>query len=59
MAEAEACKQSGDAKTIIFNLSGHGHFDMASYDNYMAGNLEDYAYPEEKIRESMAHLPKM
>jgi hypothetical protein len=32
---------------------------MASYDNYMAGNLEDYAYPEEKIRESMAHLPKM
>jgi len=59
VAEAEACKQSGDAKTIIFNLSGHGHFDMASYDNYMAGNLEDYAYPEEKIRESMAHLPKM
>ncbi|GAB4247475.1 MAG: TrpB-like pyridoxal phosphate-dependent enzyme [Thermoleophilia bacterium] len=59
VAEAEACKQSGDAKTIVFNLSGHGHFDMAAYDNYLAGNLEDFAYPEEKIKESMAHLPKV
>jgi tryptophan synthase beta chain len=57
--EAEACKQSGDEKTILFNLSGHGHFDMAAYDAYFSGKLEDYAYPEEKIRESMANLPKV
>ncbi len=55
---AEQCKQSGDAKTIVFNLSGHGHFDMAAYDNYLSGNLEDYSYPEEKIKASMANLPK-
>jgi tryptophan synthase beta chain len=56
---AEECKQSGDEKTILFNLSGHGHFDMASYDNYLDGKLEDYAYPEEKIKEAMKNLPKV
>ncbi len=54
---AEECKQSGEAKTILFNLSGHGHFDMAAYDQYLDGKLEDYAYPEEKIREAMKNLP--
>ena len=56
---AEDCRQSGDEKTILFNLSGHGHFDMASYDNYLDGKLEDFAYPEEKIKESMKNLPKI
>ena len=56
---ADHCKQSGEAKTILFNLSGHGHFDMAAYDNYLAGNLQDYAYPEEKVREAQAHLPQV
>jgi tryptophan synthase beta chain len=56
---AEECKQSGDEKTILFNLSGHGHFDMAAYDAYFSGRLEDYAYPEDKIRESMKNLPKV
>ena len=56
---ADQCKQSGEAKTILFNLSGHGHFDMAAYDNYLAGNLQDYAYPEEKVREAQAHLPQV
>lgn len=56
---AEECKQSGDEKTILFNLSGHGHFDMASYDRYLEGNIEDYAYPEEKIKEAMKNLPKV
>ena len=56
---AEECKQSGDEKTILFNMSGHGHFDMASYDNYLDGKLEDYAYPEEKIKEAMKNLPKV
>ena len=54
---ADECTQSGDAKTILFNLSGHGYFDMASYDAYLDGKLEDYAYPEEKIKEAMKKLP--
>ena len=57
--EALACKQSGEAKTILFCLSGHGHFDMGSYDKYLAGQLEDYAYPEEKVKEALAHLPQV
>jgi len=56
---AEECKQSGDEKVILFNLSGHGHFDMGAYDAFFDGKLEDYAYPEEKIRESMKHLPQV
>jgi len=56
---AEECKQSGDEKTILFNLSGHGHFDMAAYDNYLDGKLEDYAYPEERVKEAMKNLPKV
>lgn len=57
--EALACKESGEAKTILFNLTGHGHFDMASYDKYLAGELEDYEYPEEAIEAAMARLPKV
>ena len=57
--EALRCKESGEAKTLFFNLSGHGHFDMASYDRYFSGQLEDFSYPEEAIRESLAHLPKV
>ena len=57
--EALRCKESGEAKTLFFNLSGHGHFDMASYDKYFAGELEDYAYPEEAIRQALDHLPKV
>ena len=54
---ADECTQSGDAKTILFNLSGHGYFDMPSYDAYLDGEPEDYAYPEEKIKEAMKKLP--
>jgi tryptophan synthase beta chain len=57
--EALHCKETGEPKTILFNLSGHGHFDMSSYDRYFRGELEDYAYPEEAIKESLAHLPKV
>ncbi len=57
--EALACRESGEAKTILFNLSGHGHFDMSAYDAYLAGKLEDYAYPEAKVREAMARVPKV
>jgi tryptophan synthase beta chain len=57
MREAERCKESGEEKVILFNLSGHGHFDMAAYDAYFSGELEDYAYPEEKVRAAMERIP--
>ncbi|MEB4592894.1 TrpB-like pyridoxal phosphate-dependent enzyme [Candidatus Thiothrix sp. Deng01] len=56
---AKECAQSGESKTLLFNLSGHGHFDMSAYDRYLKGELTDFDYPEEAIRESLAHLPKI
>lgn len=56
--EALRCKETGEDKTLLFTLSGHGHFDMVSYDRFFKGELEDYDYPEEAIKESLAHLPK-
>jgi tryptophan synthase beta chain len=55
--EAEACKETGEEKVIVTALCGHGHFDMAAYDAYFRGELTDYDYPEEKIREAMSHVP--
>jgi pyridoxal-phosphate dependent TrpB-like enzyme len=57
--EALRCKETGEPKTILFNLTGHGHFDMASYDRFFSGKLEDFEYPAEAIQESLAHLPKV
>jgi tryptophan synthase beta chain len=57
--EALACKESGESKVILFNLSGHGHFDLASYDEYLSGRLADYEYPEDKIKEALKTLPKV
>jgi len=57
--EALKCKQSGEARTLFFNLSGHGHFDMASYDKFFSKELEDYEYPAEAIEEALHHLPKV
>ncbi len=59
LREARRCKETGQPKTLLFNLSGHGHFDMTAYDRYFRGELEDYAYPEEAIKESLKHLPKV
>ena len=55
--EALKCKASGEAKVIAFNLCGHGHFDMAAYDSYLKGELEDYEYPGEAVAEALQHLP--
>jgi tryptophan synthase beta chain len=55
--EALKAKEEGKERTVLFNLSGHGYFDMAAYEKYMAGELIDYEYPEEKVREALAHLP--
>ncbi len=57
--EAIRCREEGVRRTILFNLSGHGHFDMAAYDEYLAGRLQDYAYPEEKVREALQVLPQV
>jgi tryptophan synthase beta chain len=57
--EALKCKETGEAKTILLAHSGHGHFDMAAYDAYLSGKLEDYDYPEEKVKEALAHLPQV
>ena len=55
--EAMKAKEEGKQKTIFFNLSGHGYLDMTAYADYMAGKFEDYAYPEEKIKEALKNLP--
>jgi len=55
--EAMRCKESGETKTILLTLSGHGHFDMASYDKYFANQLDDYEYPQEAIETALKHLP--
>ena len=57
--EALAAKEAGEARVILFNLSGHGHFDLSSYERYLQGALEDYEYPAEKVAESLRHLPQV
>ncbi len=57
--EALKCKETGESKTILFGLSGHGHFDLTSYDLYLEDRLEDYEYPIEMIERSLATLPKI
>ena len=57
--EALKCRESGESKTILLAHSGHGHFDMAAYDAYLAGKLRDYDYPAEKVKEALASLPKV
>jgi tryptophan synthase beta chain len=54
--EALKCKETGEAKTILFNLSGHGIMDLAGYDAYLDNKLTDYEMPEEEIREALKVL---
>jgi len=55
--EAVAARESGESRVLLFNLSGHGHFDLGAYEQYLAGKLEDFAYPADKVREAMAGVP--
>jgi tryptophan synthase beta chain len=55
--EALRCREEGVARTIVFNLSGHGHFDMGSYDIYLGGGMVDYEYPASKVEEAQRSLP--
>jgi len=55
--EALRAKQEGKQRTILFNLCGHGHFDMQAYIDYQAGKLQNYDYPEEEIALALAGVP--
>ncbi len=57
--EALAAKETGEPKTILFNLCGHGHFDLLGYEKFLRGELEDFDYPEEEIRKAIEELPKV
>lgn len=56
IAEANKCKESGEEKVILFNLSGHGLIDMASYDQYLAGNLMNYDLKDEDIQKNLDEI---
>jgi len=55
--EANRCKETGEPKTLLFNLSGHGHFDMSAYDRFLKGEIKDHDYPAEAIEKSLSTLP--
>ncbi len=57
--EARRCRESGEAKTIVLGASGHGHFDLVSYQKYFAGELTDQEYPDEWIRRAQETLPEV
>ena len=57
--EALKCKESGESKTILIAHSGHGHFDLAAYDEYLSGRLQNYEYPEDKVKEALTSLPQI
>jgi tryptophan synthase beta chain len=57
--EALAAKEAGEKRVIAFNLSGHGHFDLAAYDDYLTGKLVDYELPQEQIDAALAELPNI
>src|SRR5438093_1598070 len=57
--EALRCKKEGKRQAILFNLSGHGHFDLGAYEAFLAGKLEDYEYPAAKIEEALRGVPQV
>jgi tryptophan synthase beta chain len=56
--EAEQAKEAGEERVILFNLSGHGHFDLAAYDSFLAGTLEDPEFSEQDMEDALARLPE-
>ena len=57
IAEARACADSGEEKVILTALCGHGHFDLSAYQRFLAGEMEDFDYPEEKVADSLSRVP--
>jgi tryptophan synthase beta chain len=56
--EALAAREAGERRTILFGLSGHGHFDMAAYDSFLAGRMEDLELPQEEIEAALENVPR-
>jgi tryptophan synthase beta chain len=59
MDEALKCREYGEKKTILVGLSGHGHFDLAAYEEYLSGNLPDYSYPRELVEQALTQVPQV
>ena len=57
--EALVAKEAGEARVILFNLCGHGHFELGAYERYLDGSLEDFEYPSERVADALANLPKV
>jgi len=57
--EALRCREEGISKAILFNLCGHGHFDMQAYSDYFAGKLYDQEYDESELAMALAGLPSV
>ena len=57
--EANRCKETGEEKVILFNLSGHGLIDMPSYDSYINGDLQNYTLTDETIKENVSELEQI
>jgi tryptophan synthase beta chain len=57
--EALQAREAGEERVILFNLSGHGHFDMAAYDAYFAGQLQDFEYPAEAVAAAQQRMPQV
>lgn len=59
LREAQKCKETGEEKVILFNLSGHGLIDMSAYDMYLSGSLQDYEVTDEDVSKNIAELEKI
>ena len=57
--KALECKKTGEEKTIFFNLSGHGNLDLAAYESYLNGDMEDYQYSEDDLAKGLETVPKL
>jgi len=57
--QANEAKEAGEARVILFNLCGHGHFDLSAYDRHLTGALEDFEYPAERVAEALTALPRI
>ena len=57
--EALEAKEAGEPRVILFNLSGHGLLDLGAYEQYFSGELEDYAYPAERVAEALRGVPQL
>ena len=59
MGEAMRCKEEGDSRVILFNLSGHDYFDIQAYMDYSSVKLADHPYDESGVAMALAGLPSM